>query len=72
MSTTSSGGFVGVSTQTTAVSGRTARATRVEVGLVDQVVVQAPAAQDLVDEAVGAAVEVAGQDDVRARPGRPR
>ena len=38
----------------------------VEVGLVDEVVGQAPAAEHLVDEAVGAAVEVVRQHDVVA------
>ena len=44
------------------VSARIARGQRVEVGLVDEVVLQAPAAEHLVDEPVRAAVEVARQD----------
>jgi hypothetical protein len=39
---------------------------RVDVGLVDHRVAQAPAREDLVDEAVGAAIEVGGNDDVVA------
>ena len=71
-SMTSSVGFVGVSTQTSRVSGRIARGDGVEVGLVDEVVGQPPARQHLVDEPVGPAVEVARQDDVRAGLGRRR
>ena len=71
-SITFSVGFVGVSTHTSLVSGRTARRDRVEVGLVDHVVLEAPAREHLVDEPVGAAVEVVGDDDVVARARRPR
>ena len=54
-----SSGLVGVSTQTSAVSARTARSSRVEVGLVDQVVARCPnRVEHLVHQAVGAAVEV--------------
>ncbi len=65
-SITLSDGLVGVSTQTSAVSARTARRDRVEVALVDHVVLEAEAREHLVDEPVGAAVEVVGEDDVRA------
>ena len=66
MSITLSGGLVGVSTQISACRRGPPRATRVEVGLVDQVVLQAPAAEHLVDEPVGAAVEVVREHDVIA------
>ena len=45
---------------------------RVEVGLVDHRVAQAPAREHLVDEAEGAAVEVGGDDDVVAGLARRR
>ena len=66
MSTTLSSGFVGVSTQTSFVSGRTRARDRVGVGLVDEVVVAGPSGEHLVDQPVGAAVEVVGQHDVVA------
>ena len=67
MSTTFSSGFVGVSTQISRVSGRTRALQRVEVGLVDHVVLEAEAREHLVHEPVGAAVEVERQDHVVAR-----
>ena len=63
-SITLSVGFVGVSTQTSFVSGRTRGADRVDVALVDHVVGDAEARQDLVDQAVRAAVQVVGDDHV--------
>ena len=66
MSTTSRRGLVGVSTQISFVCGVHRGGQRVEVGLVDDRVLQAPAGQDLVDEPVGAAVEVVRQHDVIA------
>ena len=67
MSTTSRRGLVGRldPDQPRVVTDRALE--RVEVGLVDEVVGQAPARQHLVDEPVGPAVEVGRQDDVRAR-----
>ena len=49
------------------VSGRSAALERVEVGLVDEVVLEPEAREHLVDQPVGAAVEVARQDHVVAR-----
>ena len=62
MSTTFSSGLVGVSTQISLVSGAHRPLERVEVGLVDHVVLQAEAGEHLVHEPVGAAVEVLRQD----------
>ena len=45
---------------------------RVDVGLIDQVVGQPPPRHDLVHQAVGAAVQIARQDDVRAGRARRR
>ena len=66
MSITLSSGLVGVSTQISLVSGRSAARDRVEVGLVDEVVGEPEAGQHLVDQPVGAAVEVERQDQVVA------
>ena len=66
MSTMFSSGFVGVSTQISLVSGAHRPLERLEVGLVDHVVLHAEAREHLVQEAVGAAVEVLGQDHVVA------
>ena len=65
-STTFSVGLVGVSTQISFVVGAHRRRDRVEVGLVDHRVLEAPAREHLVDEPVGAAVEVVGDHDVVA------
>ena len=70
-STTFSIGFVGVSTQIRRVSSRTARCERVQVGLVDQGVLEAPAREHLVHQPERPAVQVVGQDDVIAGRGRP-
>ena len=70
MSTTFSSGFVGVSTQTSFVSDRSAAESASEIGLVDHVVLEPEASEHLVHEPVGAAVEVARQDHVVARASR--
>ena len=72
MSTTLSSGLVGVSTQISVVSGRSGALERVEVGLVDHVVRNSEARQHLVQQAVGAAVQVAGAGSRGRRRGSER
>ena len=72
MSTTLSVGFVGVSTQISFVSVVTAASTASRSRLVDHRVLEAPAVEHLVDEPVGAAVEVVGDARCGRRPPRPR
>ena len=60
-------GLVGLSTQISFVSGPTARSSSVQLGLVDQVVLQAPARQHLVDQPERTSVEIGREHHVRAR-----
>ena len=69
MSAMPSSGLVGVSTQTTWVCpGRIAARTASTSAMVRDRVLDAPTAGDLVEQPVGAAVGVVGDDDVVAGP----
>ena len=72
MSTTLSAGLVGLSTQISCVSSVDRALQGGEVGLVDEVVAQTPRRQHLVDQAVGAAVQVGRAARCASRPSRRR